>query len=88
MVYIVTYDLGQPTQRYDELLTLIKDCPRWARLSQSSYLVVSDMTAVELRDKFKTVLDGNDRLYVGAVKTPAAWTGMPEVVTGWIKKEL
>lgn len=88
MVYIVTYDLRQPTQRYDELLRLIKDCAHWARLGQSSYLVVSDLTAVQLRDKFKSALDGNDRLYVGAVKTPAAWTGMPDSVTQWIKKEL
>lgn len=88
MVFIVTYDLGQPTRRYDDLLHLIKDCPRWARLTQSSYLVVSDMTAVQLRDKFKSALDGNDRIYVGAVTTPAAWTGLPDVVTKWIKDEL
>ena len=88
MVYIVTFDLGEPTQRYEELVSLIKDGSRWARLCHSSYLIVSDLSAVQLRDKFKVALDGNDRLYVGSIKAPAAWTGMPDSVTKWIKDEL
>lgn len=88
MVYIVSYDLSEPNQRYDELISLIKKDGKWARLGFSSYLVVSDATAVELRDRYKTALDGNDKLYVGQVKTPAAWCGMSDRVSQWIKENL
>ena len=87
-VYIVTYELRPPAQRYDELQTLIKSEGKWARLGQSSYLVISNKTAVQLRDKFKTVLDGNDNIFVGKVIAPAAWAGMPDKVTEWIIKAL
>lgn len=88
MIYIVTYDLMEPDQKYDKLLDLIKAEPAWARLGGSSYLVDSDETAVALRDKFKLALDSNDKLYVGVAKAPAAWTGMPDSVTKWIKDHL
>lgn len=88
MVYIVTYDLQEPGQRYSELLELIKACGNWARLGQSSYLIDCQEAAVQLRDKFISVLDRNDKLYVGQVLAPAAWTGMSEDVTKWIKERL
>ena len=53
MIYIVTYDLSQPGQNYDKLLNLIKEEINWARLGGSSYLVESNSTSVELRDKYK-----------------------------------
>lgn len=88
MIYIVTYDLIEPGQKYEKLLALIKAEPAWARLGGSSYLVDSDESAVELRDKFKQALDFNDKLYVGVANAPAAWTGMPDAVTKWIKEHL
>ena len=72
MIYIVTYDLVEPGQKYDRLLDLIKSEPAWARLGGSSYLVDSDETAVALRDKLKMALDSNDKLYVGVVKAPGS----------------
>lgn len=88
MVYIVSYDLRAPGQRYDELIELIKKDGSWAKLGESAYLIESNASATELRDRFKPVLDGNDRIYVGQVKTPAAWSGMTEGVSNWIKKKL
>ena len=88
MIYIVSYDLIEPGQKYEELIELIKQDGKWARLGGSAYLVVSDATAVELRERYKEALNGNDKLYVGRVSTPAAWYGMPESVSKWIKEEL
>lgn len=88
MIYIVTYDLIEPGQKYDDLLNLIKSEPAWARLGGSAYLVDSKEEAVALRDKYKRALDNNDKLYVGIVKAPAAWVGMPEEVSKWIKDHL
>lgn len=44
MIYIVSYDLVVPGQKYDELLSLIKSERAWARLGGSAYLVDSDVT--------------------------------------------
>lgn len=88
MVYIVSYDLVEPGQRYEDLINLIKQERSWARLGGSAYLVESSLTAVELRDRYKEALDGNDKLYVGKVSTPAAWYGLSDQVSGWIKDNL
>lgn len=87
-VYIVTYDLANPGQNYERLLAMIKAEENWARLGGSSYLITSSSTAVELRDKYKIALDANDKLYVGVVKSPAAWTGYTKEVSDWIKQYL
>lgn len=87
-VYIVTYDLSTPGQNYEHLINLIKQESNWARLGESSYLVTSRSTAVELRDKYKVALDANDKLYVGIASAPAAWTGYSNEVTEWIKEKL
>ena len=89
-VYIVTYDLRKNStpEDYKKLINLIKEDGVWACLGESSYLVESDLSAVELRDKFKQALDGNDLLFVGKVTAPAAWRGYSEDVTNWIKNKL
>lgn len=88
MIYIVSYDLSEPGQNYDALIEKIKESDAWARLGGSSYLVESTKDAKELRDEYKTLLDSNDKLYVGKVEAPAAWTGMPTDVSTWILEKL
>lgn len=89
-VYIVTYDLDKEStsESYTRLISLIKEEGVWACLGGSSYLVESELKAVELRDKFKQVLDGNDKLFVGVVSAPAAWIGYSKQVSDWIKEKL
>lgn len=88
MIYIVSYDLIEPGQKHEALIKLIKQDGKWARLGGSAYLVDSESTAVELRDRYKSALDGNDKIYVGRVTIPAAWSGMSEGVSKWIKEKL
>lgn len=88
--YIVTYDLRneESSNSYQKLLELIKEEGVWARLGGSSYLVESESTPVELRDKYRSALDKDDKLYVGEVTAPAAWIGYPSEVTNWIKTKM
>lgn len=88
MIYIVSYDLVEPGQNYDSLLSKIKEADSWARLGGSSYLIESTKSPKELRDEYKVILDSNDKLYVGRVVAPAAWTGMPKDVSEWILDKL
>lgn len=89
-VYIVTYDLRneKSNKSYDKLNALIKQEGVWACLGKSSYLIESNLSAIELRNRFNDALDINDLLYVGRVSVPAAWHGYSQQVTDWIKAKL
>ncbi|MBN8666129.1 MAG: hypothetical protein J0M30_01415 [Chitinophagales bacterium] len=87
-VYIISYDLKNPGQNYEKILALIKSFGKWARLGGSAYLIVSTQTAVQVRDNLKTALDSNDKLFVGTLTLPAAWVGMPDEVSNWIRNNL
>lgn len=87
---MVTYDLRDDahSQSYQNWISLIKEGGVWAYLGGPSYLIESDLTHVELRNKFKNAIDKNDMLYVGAVTVSAACYCYSEEVTKWIKSKL
>lgn len=87
MVYIISYDLRKPTQRYKELAERIKQYPSWALLGESVFLIETNSSAVEVRDNLKEFIDGNDTLFVGKIGAPAAWKGYSTDVTKWIKSK-
>ena len=61
--YIVTYDLNNETRR-PPIVQAIKTYGNWARLSESSYAIVTAETPQQVFDKLKKHLDGDDQLYV------------------------
>jgi hypothetical protein len=86
--YIITYELHNPGQNYEELLRRIKSYGTWARLGGSEYIIISTQTAVQIRDYLVGALDYNDSLFVGTLIAPAAWRGMSEQVSNWILNNL
>jgi hypothetical protein len=84
-VYIVTYDLSNPGRNYESLLKRIKAYGAWARLGGSSFLVLTVETATQVRDNLTPALDTNDSLYVGLMSNSAAWRGLGDEVSNWIK---
>jgi hypothetical protein len=83
-VLIITYDLIRPGQNYESLITKIKAYGTWAKIGYSCYLVVTKKTPEQVRDDLITVMDSNDKLYVGVSPAPSAWYGMPDEVSKWI----
>ncbi|HNT26562.1 MAG TPA: SinR family protein [bacterium] len=88
MAYIISYDLKDPGKNYEKLLHIIKGYENWARLGGSAYIIITTKTPVEVRDSLNKALDNNDKLYVGLVKAPAAWQGMPDEVSTWLRNNL
>lgn len=86
--YIISYDLSQPGQNYENLLKAIKSYGNWAMLGGSAYIIISDSSPVQIRDNLNKELDLNDKLYVGVVTSPAAWIGISDEVSDWLKKNL
>ena len=60
----------------------------YARLTNNSYLIDTTQTPVEVRDHLRQGLILGDQIYVGIVNPPAAWAGMDDAVSSWIKARL
>lgn len=84
-VYIISYDLGNPGRNYEALLQRIQAYGAWARLGGSAYLILTNQTTAQVRDNLIQVMDGNDKIYVGLLGNSAAWAGLGEQVSNWIR---
>ena len=86
--YLISYDLRNPGQNYEALLKKIKSSSGWARLGDSAYIIISEDSAVNIRDYLMTVLDNNDKIFVGVINAPAAWRGLGDEVSQWLSNNL
>ena len=79
MRYVISYDLNNPGQDYESLISALKRsgakrvlqsqwCGRW-----------KDTTAADLRDAFWQYMDSNDRLLVTCIDS-TDWAGMRLII--------
>lgn len=86
--YIISYDLKNPGQNYQNLVKEIHSYSAWARLGGSTYVITTNDNVVTVRNNLLKVLDDNDKLFVGVINAPAAWFGLGEDVSDWLKNKL
>lgn len=86
--YIITYDLMKPGQDYSDLIEAIQKYKTYCHLQESVWLIVSDLSAINVRDDLKKHIDTNDKLFVAKVSSPAAWFNLGEAMSNWLKKFL
>jgi hypothetical protein len=77
-VLLITYDLNKPGQDYKDLLDYIKRFP-WAKLSESSYAIETNMTPIQVYNAIKGMVDTNDNVYIVTLTVPWYGQGRPEV---------
>lgn len=88
-VYWVNYDLAQPGQRYDALITYLKSHRGWAKVAKSSFFVHTDVTADELLRGALTHLDSTDTITVVKVDGEYwATYGTPSDVVAWMRQSI
>lgn len=87
-IYMINYDLVQPGQNYDDLIKAIKSYPAWCHTLESCWMIKSDLQPSYIRDRLLQYMDSNDKLLVIKVSTPAAWHGLPNNISDWIKNNL
>lgn len=85
--YIVMYDLCQPGRNYEGLYTALKSYIRWGRITESTWAVVSESSATEIRDHLLNFVDSNDRLMVIKSGKEAAWLNAL-ASSEWLKTNL
>jgi hypothetical protein len=86
--YVVSYDLNRPGQEYEDLIDAIKSYGTWWGGLASTWVIKTDDSAKEIRDHLKLYIDSNDELFVGQLTGVAAWTGLTDDATKWLKKNL
>ena len=85
--YVVVYDIvGQPKD-YKKLHECIKAYGRWARPTESTWLVNTSESAEQIRDKLLKVIDENDRLFVVLSGVESAWKNV-RCANSWLQKYL
>lgn len=86
---LVSYDLNRPGQNYAGLYEALKAVPLWWHYLDSTWLVRTEESAAQLRDRLSPCLDGGDELLVIDVTSPeAAWSGFDQRASQWIKDNL
>lgn len=85
MVYLITYDLNKPGQEYPKLYDTIKAMGSWWHHLDSTWLIDTTLTASEIRDRTRAVIDAGD--YVLVVEFGSVWASfLPNRANDWIHK--
>ncbi len=87
--YIIGYDI-HPTKNesYDDLINAIKKLGSWWHHLDSTWVVVSDLTAVEIRDRIWKHMYKDDQLLVVKSGGVAAWNGFSDSGSKWLKDNI
>jgi len=86
--YLVGYDLNTPGQDYTDLINAIKAFGTWWHHLDSTWLIKTDWTSVQIRDDLKQHMDTNDELLVVRLSGEAAWKGFNQKGSDWITNNL
>lgn len=84
--YIVSYDLVS-NRDYDSLYKALKSFNKWAKVVESTWVIVSDMNCTAVRDALLTHMDDDDRLFVALSSGVGAWRNSI-CSNAWLKENL
>lgn len=79
--YMIAYDLSVPSRNYGELYRRLRAYGDFAQITASSCAIGTNDAATAVRDNLLDAMDGNDKLFVSALTTPAAWYGLSTKVS-------
>lgn len=86
---LVGYDLNRPGQNYAGLIAALKAVPLWWHHLDSTWLLRTEETHLQLRDRLLPHIDVGDELLVIDVSgQAAAWMGFDERGSQWIRDNL
>lgn len=86
--YLIGYDLNRPHQDYKDLIEAIKQYDKWWHHLDSTWIVVTADTAIQIRDNLAQHIDKNDELLVVKSAGVGAWTGFNDKGSAWLKESL
>ena len=87
-VFCVSYDLNKPGKDYKDLYAELQKFNNWCHPLDSTWFVSTTLSAVQVHDQLKRVMDSSDGLIVVSAGTPAAWSGLDTKVSSWLNNTL
>ncbi|EJY8894334.1 CRISPR-associated protein Cas2 [Escherichia coli] len=70
--YIISYDLVK-NEDYEPIFEKIKSFGLWAKVVESTWVVVTDLSCIDIRDGLASVVDSSSRIFVVQSAGAAAW---------------
>lgn len=86
--YIISYDLNRPGQDYESLYKAIKQLGAWWHHLDSTWVVVTQKSAAQVRDVLTPEVDANDKVLVVRSAGEGAWRGFNDKGSQWLKDNL
>jgi hypothetical protein len=86
-VYQISYDLRKQ-RNYEALYELIRSYGGYCHALGSSWLITTQQSATQVRDYLSQALDQDDRLLVTRLQGEAAWIGLEDELSHWLKEQL
>ncbi|MEI6349329.1 MAG: CRISPR-associated endonuclease Cas2 [Bacteroidota bacterium] len=84
--YIISFDL-KPNRNYNNFHEAVKAYGTWARITESTYSVVTESSATDIRDYLIQFLNPDERIFVIKSGGRAAWRSAISDLE-WLKKHL
>jgi hypothetical protein len=87
---LIGYDLNKAGKDYNNLISAIKGLSTdWWHCLDSTWIIKTQLSTVQVRDALASHIDGNDELLVVDITgDAAAWTGFDTNCSNWLKNNL
>jgi hypothetical protein len=86
---LVGYDLNRPGKDYAKVIEKLKTFPGWWHCLDSTWLINTSLTPVQVHDELRPLMDSTDELLVMDVTgDSAAWSGFDTTCSDWLKTNI
>lgn len=85
MMYLIVYCPNENMNSAKMVSAVKHHYQQWAILSENNYVIISNQTAVEIRDILELYTQRNDKLMVTHMTSPTAWLGFSKQINEWLK---
>lgn len=88
-IYNISYDLIKPDKDYRSLHNAIQKLSNWWwHHLDSTWLIASELNSTQIKNMLMLYIDKNDKLLVTTLSGEAAWSGIPEEASKWLRSYL
>jgi hypothetical protein len=84
--YIISFDL-KAYRNYDRFYDAIKSYGTWAKITESTWAIVTSQNTTQIRDLLMQHIDSDDRLFIIKSSGTSAWHNSITKIE-WLKKYL
>lgn len=84
--YIISYDLVK-SEDYAPLAEKLKSLGQWAKVVESTWIIVSGLSCTEIRDSISDVVDDSSKIIVVESASVGAWKNVL-CSNEWLKANL